>query len=194
MKKIILLGDSLMAGFDGEKMTDGVTEEVRTHIANMGFPMEVENVGRPGDLTKDGLARLDEDVLSKNPDYVAIFFGNDLKNEAVTKETYLTNMKKMVDLIGKDKVVLVTPAYVDPQQHRLDRKGDDIHAYGKALVDYAKENGISVIDLAYHMAVYPATAEFLQADGLHFSKWGNQLLGSLIARNIKIKEMNLVTE
>lgn len=194
MKKIVLLGDSLMAGFDGEKLTDDVTEVVKSHIANMGFPMEVVNLGRIGDTTQDGLDRLSTDVLSLNPDYVAIFYGNDLKNEAVTKDVYLTNIQKMVTLIGRDKVVLVTPAYVDPKLHHVDRKGDDIHAYGKVLVDFAKENDISYIDLAYHMTVYPATSEFLQADGLHFSKWGNQLLGSLIARNIKITELSLVTE
>lgn len=188
MKKVVLFGDSITAGFNGKTVTDLVTQEVTQDLKNMGFPMTVENAGKRGDTTKTALTRLETDVLAQKPDYVSIFFGNDLADESVSKEDYLKNIATMVEKIGKEKVILITPAYVDPhlQAHR---KAPDIHAYGKALMDYAKENGISHLDLAYHMTVYPAAREFLQADGLHFSKWGNELLGNMIARNIKILEL-----
>lgn len=188
MKKVVLFGDSITAGFNGKTVTDLVTKEVSQDLRNMGFSMEVVNAGKRGDTTKTALTRLEADVLKKHPDYVSIFFGNDLADERISQEDYLKNISMMVEKIGKEKVVLITPSYVDPnlQPHR---KSAGIHAYGKVLVDYAKENNLSYIDLAYQMTVYPAAREFLQADGLHFSKWGNELLGNLIARNIKNMEL-----
>jgi hypothetical protein len=52
------------------------------------------------------------------------------------------------------------------------------------LVKVAQEVGaahnLPVIDLYKAMTVYPGTDEFLQADGLHFSQVGYELLGALI--------------
>ncbi|WP_071130182.1 GDSL-type esterase/lipase family protein [Enterococcus timonensis] len=188
MKKVVLFGDSLTAGFDGQTTSDVLTQEVAQDLENMGFPMTVKNFGHRGDTTFDALKRLPE-VLAENPDYVTVFFGNDLLHNEVTKEEYIKNIQSLTEKIGPDKVILITPAYVDPKLHHEDRRGQDIHSYGKALVDYAKENNLSHLDLAYHMTVYPKADEFLLADGLHLSKWGNELLGNLIARNIKILEL-----
>lgn len=188
MKKVVLFGDSLTAGFNGEKTTNIVTENVTQDLINMGYPMTVINKGKIGDTTSDALSLLNE-VLGENPDYVTIFFGNDLSHGAISKEVYLKNIQAMVEMIGKDKVILIAPAYVDPKLHNVDRKGEDIHAYGKVLMDYAKENDISHIDMAYRMTVYPAAREFLQKDGLHFSKEGNELFASLIAKHVKLLEM-----
>ncbi len=189
MKKVVLFGDSLTAGFNGKTTTEDVTVEVKQDLKNMGFEMEVVNAGKRGDTTKSALERLDSDVLSQKPDYVSIFFGNDLVDHSVSIEDYIKNVEKMIEKIGTEKVVLIAPAYVDPKKQAEQRHSVDIHAYGKALMDFAKENNLSHIDLAYHMTIYPAASEFLREDGLHLSKEGNELLGNLIARNIKNAEL-----
>lgn len=181
MKKVILLGDDLLAGYRDGEPTDDVTQEVKQDVSNMGFPMDVENMSEVGLTTARALDQLDVDNFGE-ADYWALNFNHEEMAEAASIE----NLRKIITLIGADKVILLTPSYQSSGKSYSDA------SYNAALVEFAKAEGISHVDLAYHMAIYPNTEEFLAADGVHLSQWGNELLGNLIARNIKIKEMALL--
>lgn len=181
MKKIILFGDDLLAGYRDGEATDDVTAEVKQDVSNMGFPMNVENLSEIGLTTGAALDTLDVDNFGE-ADYWALNFNHEELAEAAS----IANLKKIITLIGAEKVILLTPSYQSSGKSFSDA------SYNAALMEFAKSAGVSHIDLAYHMAIYPNTEEFLVDDGIHFSKWGNELLGNLIARNIKIKEMALL--
>ncbi|MDP4500308.1 hypothetical protein Q9J91_12815, partial [Enterococcus faecalis] len=55
----------------------------------------------------------------------------------------------------------------------------------KVAQEVGAAHNLPVIDLYKAMNVYPGTDEYLQADVLHFSQVGYELLGALIVREIK---------
>jgi acyl-CoA hydrolase len=79
--KIIAFGDSLTRGVGTDKTYHEYLEE--------WTGTDIENAGVTGDTTEEALERLDQDVLSKNPDIVFVFLGgNDFIQNVDDDETF----------------------------------------------------------------------------------------------------------
>ncbi|MBO0466322.1 SGNH/GDSL hydrolase family protein [Enterococcus plantarum] len=187
MKKIVLFGDSITAGYGEEAITPILQNLIIEELTNKQYEeVTIVNAGMPGDTTKDAMKRLKKEVLAEKADIVTIFFGaNDTNSDnLVPLEKYAENIETMITKIGKEKVILLTPPYVDCAR-KPTRADDRIREYVERVKVIGAKYEIPVIDLYKAMVVYPGTDEFLQADGLHFSKTGYDLLAALIVREIK---------
>jgi lysophospholipase L1-like esterase len=118
------LGDSITKG-----VRNGVAEnETFSHVLGeklrqADWQVEVENQGVGGETTAGGLARLDRDVLAKQPDIVAIMYGtNDCyidpgKQESrLSLEEYENNLVKLIQrvrAVGAEPIVMTEPRYAD---------------------------------------------------------------------------------
>ena len=92
-QRIIAFGDSLVEGRGATPGKDFVSLLAR----RLGTP--IENAGRSGDTTASALARLDRDVLSRNPRVVIVLLGgNDFLRRVPTAETF-HNLSTIVDRI-----------------------------------------------------------------------------------------------
>jgi len=101
-ENIICFGDSLTYGTGAAR--------------NMSYPAQLSemigqpiiNAGIPGNTTKDGLERLESDVLERSPRIVLITLGgNDMKN-GVDKTAAFQNLREIVDSIQeKDALVVI---------------------------------------------------------------------------------------
>lgn len=184
MKKIVLFGDSLAAGVYEGAPSAILDDFVIETLTGMGFSgYTVINMGQRGEDSTAALARLDA-VAAENPDFVVLIIGdNDALNQRGL-ETFGANLQAMIARFPAEKVIVVTPTYIDPA---IREKADlaVIEKYVQKAAETAKEQGAWHINMYHHMTVYPAVRDFLQADGLHPSKEGYHLLGALIARDIK---------
>ncbi|MGX7245034.1 SGNH/GDSL hydrolase family protein [Enterococcus quebecensis] len=187
MKKIVLFGDSITAGYGEEAITPILQNLIVDDLAALNLEeVTIVNAGMPGDTTEDAMKRLEKEVLAEHPDIVTIFFGaNDTNvDNLVPLEKYADNIERMINKIGKEKVILLTPPYVDCAR-KPNRDDDRIREYTERVKVIGERYELPVIDLYKVMVVYPGTDEFLQGDGLHFSKTGYDLLAALIVREIK---------
>jgi lysophospholipase L1-like esterase len=92
-RNIICFGDSITAGYGAEP-----GEDYPTALSGM-TDAPVINAGVSADTTVNGLARIESDVLAKDPFLVIIeFFGNDF-TRGIPKEETLDNIKEMVERI-----------------------------------------------------------------------------------------------
>jgi lysophospholipase L1-like esterase len=111
---LVCLGNSLTAGYGA--VTPGEDDKTKSYPAYLQEKIDnsvtngkvtVINAGVSGDTTLDGLSRIDEDVLSKNPQIVIIELGaNDLdltKNPPVNTRENLQEIVKKLDN-GKRKI------------------------------------------------------------------------------------------
>jgi acyl-CoA thioesterase-1 len=90
---IIAFGDSLVSGAGATAGNDFVSVLSR----RLGTP--IINAGRGGDTTRTALARLDEDVLARNPRIVIVLLGgNDFLRRVPKKETF-ANLGMIVERI-----------------------------------------------------------------------------------------------
>lgn len=184
MNRIILLGDSITAG-----VIDGFPSTTFTHKLQAKFPQsEFINRGVPGDNTKNAQTRLQADVFEVNPQVVLIFFGtNDAATTDISLEDYKDNLKKMIDMIGSQKVILVTPGLADETLHpdRLDQK---MAAYALATREVAHLYNIPLVDWNKVFLLYKENKDqLLQGDGIHYSSEAYDLLVETIAPVLKEK-------
>lgn len=187
MKKIVLFGDSLAAGYYEGASSDLLDKITIKELTGMGFPgYQIVNLGVPGETSAQGLARV-EQAVAENPDFIAIMLGsNDALNQSATPEEYGETMKQIIGKFPAEKVIVLSPAYVD-EKLCADGNNQRQQAYVAALKEVAGEMGVNMIDLYHHMTVYPVPTEFLGSDGLHPSEEGYDFIGALIARDIKNK-------
>lgn len=180
MKKIILFGDSITAGYkDGE--IDVILNE---RIAeNIDIEASITNAGIPGDTTRDALKRVNAHVLRYTPDIVTVFFGaNDVfEINQVSIETYKKNLSDLIDSIGSDKVLLFGPPYrVREESEEIGR----LVQYNQGAREVALAKNCRFIDVLRKMQEIPNPTQYLQSDGLHFSEEGYVFLGKLMAKEI----------
>jgi acyl-CoA thioesterase-1 len=129
-KTIICFGDSLTSGIGASKGMDYPSQ-----LSKM-INKPVINAGVPGDTTAGALRRLQQDVLSKNPDIVLITLGgNDLKN-GVSKDTAFDNLLKIVDAIQENGAKVIIGGIKFPFRDR---------GYGKGYQDLADQTAAILI-------------------------------------------------
>lgn len=71
---IVMLGDSLTAGFD-LAIEEALPDQVALLLESKGYDVNVINAGVSGDTTAAGLARYDWSVASANPDLLIVALG-----------------------------------------------------------------------------------------------------------------------
>lgn len=183
MKKIILFGDSITAGYKNGEIDTILNEKISELMKES---IDIRNAGIPGDTSLDGLARMKEHVISHKPDLVTVFFGaNDVSvYSGVSLADYESALMEMVESIGAEKVILLGPPYASSRQYEDERPMRRIELYNAAVKRVAKRLNCSFIDVLTEMNESYNPEELLQGDGLHFSEAGYDLLGSIIAQEL----------
>jgi acyl-CoA thioesterase I len=94
---IVFFGDSLVSGVGATEGND------MPALLSVRLGRTVLNKGVPGDTTRDGLNRLNRDVLSLHPDLVILLLGgNDFLQNIDADETF-ANLAEMIDRIRKQE-------------------------------------------------------------------------------------------
>jgi acyl-CoA thioesterase-1 len=106
---LVCLGNSLTAGYGAT--TPGVDDKSKSYPAYLQSKINIPvvNAGVSGDTSSQGLARVDKDVLSKNPLIVIIELGaNDLVHGISITDTK-DNLQKIIKMVnnGNRKIYLV---------------------------------------------------------------------------------------
>ena len=185
MKKLFLFGDSITAGYYDQDITDLLTARVQANFPDF----QVVNAGIPGDTTEDGLRRIEEHVLRYQPDYVTVFFGaNDVAiHNHVSKAAYQANLQQIIELIGAEKVILLSTPYAHQAVQGTDRPLERIKDYVAAAEALSQAKSMPFVNLLAAMAETGAAKDLLQADGLHFSPKGYDFLAQLISDALEQK-------
>ena len=90
MKKIVLFGDSLLAGVMNGETSDILDKYILDELTEMGFPgYSLVKLGKRGETSSDGLARVSEAVDAEG-DFVVISFGtNDSLKQVTSIQTFI---------------------------------------------------------------------------------------------------------
>lgn len=177
---------------------DSITNRGYFEVLSDLVGAETVNAGIAGHNSRQGLHRIEKDVLAKEPDLVVVFFGtNDLRVDSdrahVPVSKYTENLQEMVTRIRKvgAKVVICTlPPIVEEVyfgRHDVaiyEAKGgleDLIKSYRAAAIAVAKKNEVALVDLNQLLATTP---EWLSKDGVHPSPRGNTLIAEHVAKEV----------
>ena len=183
--KICLLGDSLLARFEGKNepiINDMLHRKLVTSYT-------LDNVAVSGNNTYDVLERLEKDVIAKQPDLVIIMLGaNDAAiHKLVDIADYRMNMLEIVERLKESKVVLVSCPAVEQQKQVNKRNNALLSKYAKVVEEIAVQNNLIYIDFFYETLHHQNHKELMKGvldDGLHMGELGYELLSDLLIQKI----------
>lgn len=155
--------------------------------------MKLVNSGIGGHTTDHAAARLERDVLSRDPDFVIISFGsNDFYRPAGTPQVALDVYKQnLTDFVSQIKgagavPILMTPPFISegasggPTLYPEGTVNAALDTYVDAMREVASEQKCDLIDI-HDMCDNGQTVQtFLIADGVHLSTLGNQMYARTI--------------
>lgn len=162
MKTIVLLGDSITAGFPVRRLLKG-------------YP--VENRGVPADNTDLVLARLEKDVIALQPGAVFILIGtNDMAMGFTNDQTFSNYEAILGRIIGGVPGVNVFVQSILPTRGLENRPLDRIAALNEGIRSIAYAHGADYLDIGPLFAdEHGELSERYSKDGLHLLTAGYEL-------------------
>ena len=196
--KVIFFGDSITE--QGAKPGGYITRiDSLCKSEDKNNQYDFIGAGVSGNKIYDLYLRLDEDVLSKNPDIVIIFVGvNDVWHKALRQtgtdpdkfeKFYQAIINKLKD-IGS-KIVLCTPTTIGEKTDFSNPQDGELNEYSNIVRNLAKENNLKLIDLRKLFLDYNLTNNhdnqdkgILTVDGVHLNDKGNGLVAKEMWKGI----------
>ena len=186
MQKVILIGDSIRAGYE---------EIVRRELAALAT---VHVPRGSGGNSQRILEHLEAWIITQEAAVVHLNCGlHDLKEEfgagenAVPLAQYQTNLRHIMLRIQRQTQAIpiwaTTTPVIEKWHHQVknfDRFEADVRAYNEAALHSANACGIPVNDLFAAMCA-AGPEHYLLEDGVHFTEAGSTLLGKAVAASIK---------
>jgi lysophospholipase L1-like esterase len=223
MKKILVVASLLIlaCSFSFQKKTkiiffgDSITELGVKRDKYVGYILKMDSMlkadknetqyeligsGISGNKVYDLYLRLEEDVLSKNPDVVVIYVGvNDVWHKTLLGTgTDADKFEKFYQAIitklksRNIKTVLCTPAVVGEKRDMSNPLDGDLNRYSNIIRDLAKKNNLPLIDLRKKFLNFlkdnnPKNDEknILTYDRVHMNDRGNQFLADAMWKGLK---------
>lgn len=205
--RLVFLGDSItQAGTKPDGYVTLVTQGIAAALPHHGI--QVLGAGRGGNRVPDCLARLDRDVLSKQPSLVVIYIGiNDVwhwtKPDPVTQKPrqgttaadFAAGLRSMIQRVqaAKARVLLCTPSVIGEQVNPADPTYRRLEEYSEICRTVAKDTGAQLVDLrkafiAYLQEHNTAKVErgLLTQDSVHLSPRGHRLVAEEILRALGV--------
>jgi len=169
-------------------------------LENKSNQFEFIGAGISGNKVYDLYLRMDDDVLSKNPDVVVIYIGvNDIWHKKLQgtgtdpdrfERFYNAILKKLRD--RNIKAILCTPATIGEKKGFVNQQDGDLNYYSNIIRSIAAKNNLPIVDLRKLFIDYDSNNNpddkdrgVLTTDGVHLNPTGNQLVAEQMWQVIK---------
>ncbi len=197
--KIVFFGDSItQMGIN----QGGYIDRIQSAINEKGLQDKYELIGAGvgGNKVYDLYLRLEEDVLSKEPDVVVIYVGvNDIWHKTSGIGTDIEKFEKFYVAIIKKlrakkiKLALATPACIGELKNNANPQDDDLNKYSDVIRKLATTYQCGLADLRAMWQQYEEKNNtenkdqgLLTTDRVHLSAVGNQLVANEMMKTLFI--------
>jgi len=191
-QKVVFFGDSITQA--GAK-PGGYIVLMKTTLEQKGVGSNYDLIGAGigGNKVYDLYLRMEDDVLSQNPDVVFIWVGvNDVWHKATSgtgtdadkfDKFYEAIINKLLD--RHIRTILVTPAVIGERTDFTNQQDGDLNAYSQIIRNLAQKYHCGLVDLReifhnYELKNNPGNKEsgILTVDRVHLTDAGNQLVAA----------------
>ena len=176
MKTILVLGDSLSAGF-GLKSSEAYPALVAKKLRAAGLNFQVTNASQTGGTTEGGLERLPVH-LKRKIDIFILELGINDAFRGVPVDQIQNNLQQMIDKVkARNPDVRVLIAGMQLPYYAAD---DYVFAFGKMFAELAAKNGGSLVP--YLLDGVAGDPSLNLPDGIHPNAAGQKILAENVWR------------
>ena len=175
--RIILFGDSLMAGY-GLESGDHLNLYLEKDLQSLNIQSSITNASVSGDTTSGGLNRLNWSLQDDYDLFVLGLGANDMLR-GIAPEIIKTNLSKIIETVLKKDIKILLTGMQAPNSYGSEYQ----QSFNDVYPTLAEEFQISLYPfLLEGVALIP---ELNQSDGKHPNKDGIQIISKNLANTIK---------
>jgi lysophospholipase L1-like esterase len=165
---IVAFGDSITFGNNGVPGYPGSLQAI------MGSCATVVNAGKPGELSRDGVSRIDGVLAANKPTYIIIMEGANDAFFQISSSTVKFDLAVMIDKSRASGAIPILST-ITPNQRDEGLGAIIYNSYNPAIRSLAAEKGVILIDSFNNVFAEWAT---LTTDGLHTNAAGGERLAA----------------
>ena len=181
VEKVLLFGDSLMAGY-GLINEYHLSTVLENNLQKDGQNITIVNGSVSGSTSSGGLNRVDWTISEPDLNLIVIGLGaNDMLRGIKPQETK-KNLEKIIQVIQKKKIKIILAGMIAPTSHGTSYKKE----FDQIYPELSKKYSLPLIPfLLEGVALNP---ELNQSDGIHPNEKGTLVISETIKKSIlKIK-------
>jgi acyl-CoA thioesterase-1 len=177
LEKIVLFGDSLMAGY-GLPAEQHLSVVLQNQLQAKGYKIQVINGSVSGSTSSGGLNRLEWTLQEPGIDLVILGLGANDMLRGISPDATKANLEKMIKQVMKNNIPIILAGMLAPSSHGLAYKKQ----FDAIYPSLAKQYNLQLIPfLLEGVAMQP---QYNQSDGIHPNAEGTKLVSDTIEKKI----------
>jgi len=177
LEKIVLFGDSLMAGY-GLPAEQHLSVVLQNQLQAKGYKIQVINGSVSGSTSAGGLNRMEWTLQEPGIDLVILGLGANDMLRGINPDATKANLEQMIQMTLSKKIPIILAGMLAPSSHGLAYKKQ----FDAIYPSLAKQYNLQLIPfLLEGVAMQP---QYNQSDGIHPNAEGTKLVSDTIEKKI----------
>ena len=176
-KKLLILGDSISAGF-GIKESKNWTTLLKSSFSKEGKSLEIINSSISGDTTSGGLSRINRDLNTYKPDFVLVELGGNDALRGYPISRIKQNLLKIVSIISDNQSIPIIMQIKIPPNYGKKY----IEAFENIYSEVASETDAKLI--SFMLENVALKEDLMQPDGIHPNEKAQPVIAEQIKKEI----------
>ena len=176
-KKLLILGDSISAGF-GIKESQNWTTLLKSSFSKEGKSLEIINSSISGDTTSGGLSRINRDLNTYKPDFVLVELGGNDALRGYPISRIKQNLLKIISIISNNQSIPIIMQIKIPPNYGKKY----IEAFENIYSEVASETDAKLI--SFMLENVALREDLMQPDGIHQNEKAQPFITEQIKKEI----------
>ena len=176
-KKLLILGDSISAGF-GIKESQNWTTLLKSSFSKEGKSLEIINSSISGDTTSGGLSRINRDLNTYKPDFVLVELGGNDALRGYPISRIKQNLLKIISIISNNQSIPIIMQIKIPPNYGKKY----IEAFENIYSEVASETDAKLI--SFILENVALRDDLMQPDGIHPNEKAQPFITEQIKKEI----------
>ena len=176
-KKLLILGDSISAGF-GLKESENWVQILEDSVNSSGLQLKIINSSISGDTTIGGLSRIENDLATHEPNYVLVELGGNDALRGYPIDKIKNNLSKIIDATFQAEAKPIIMQIKIPPNYGKNY----VAAFESIYSEIAAEKNIPM--MTFLLEKVALDKSLMQLDGIHPNQQAQQIIAEQVKKEL----------
>ena len=176
-KKLLILGDSISAGF-GLKESENWVQILEDSVNSSGLKLKIINSSISGDTTIGGLSRIENDLATHEPNYVLVELGGNDALRGYPIDKIKNNLSKIIDATFQAEAKPIIMQIKIPPNYGKNY----VAAFESIYSEIAAEKNIP--KMTFLLEKVALDKSLMQLDGIHPNQEAQQIIAEQVKKEL----------